>query len=76
MNIHYPIPSNDALSVELDPCSEREPESGVVRAIADWFWQQHGLDLDCDALVVTMVWCGGAEDGRQAATQAPGVTGA
>ncbi len=70
MTIEYPITTNDVLSVELNPATYRDPESKAVLAIADWLWQEYGIETDCDAIVITLLWMPTAEEGRQASPQA------
>lgn len=71
MTITYPIGDCDTASFELDPGEMPGTSDHLILALADWLWVNFGQELDCDAVLISLVWVQGAEEARQGPRKAP-----
>jgi len=65
MNVDVGIDKADTLSIEIQP-DENDLECWTMLAmLSALLWRDHGLELDCDTIVVTLVYGSANEEARQ-----------
>lgn len=62
--------SQDTVSVELIPDENDEAAWIFLAHLSSILWTNYGLDLDCDTIVITLVYGSDGEERPQAAPQA------
>lgn len=65
MTITYPLDGCDSATFELESDANEGQRDLLVLGLGEWLYENFGQELDCDAVLITLVWVQEPEEGAK-----------